>query len=179
MSPTINARESDLIVLRSVANANCPSRAWTQESEPRNIGDQVVLSQLHGWAERSPCSLSGRGESNPKLQWLGLALSCVRVTGRLGEGRGGRQPGQGGGGAADGAAGGRPRGHTQGHHARGPQEEQVWSRWSPAVNSEHGPSRMGQGGVRAWMAGRAEAPEGAEETVILEKLEKVIPEVPS
>lgn len=38
---------------------------------------------------------------------------------------------------------------------------------------------MGQGGVRAWTAGRAEVPEGAEETVVLEKLEKVIPEVPS
>lgn len=52
-------------------------------------------------------------------------------------------------------------------------------RWLPAINSERCPTRMGPGGVRAWTAGRAEVPEGAEETIVLEKLEKVTPEVPS
>lgn len=53
MPITVNAGESSLIVLRSVIKASCPSRAWTQNSEPKNSGDQVVLGQLRGWAERA------------------------------------------------------------------------------------------------------------------------------
>lgn len=47
--------------------------------QPACVSEKIILSHLCGWAGRTQCPSPGRGETNPRLQWPGLVLSCERA----------------------------------------------------------------------------------------------------